>query len=161
MILICTIYCIHLRCASSLDRSRTSSRENRILPSQLYRSNSRMQTLGLRNPPIISSRLLQGDIAARSYGLRTFCYKFCHHLASKSSNSSGVPRLLSSTQGTLKSTKQHAQNKKHMLTCQAAALGTSQVAAASPAAATTAAYSKLQNGSDIRGIALDSKYYSC
>lgn len=47
----------------------------------------------------------------------------------------------------------------HAPTCQAVPSDAPQPAKdSSPSAATTAAYSKLQNGSDIRGVALDSKF---
>jgi hypothetical protein len=119
-----------------------------------------MQSLQLRNPPMIGSASAKADVVTKSYGLATFGPHGSSHLASKSINFGGFPRLVKSALTSRKTTAQQPQNKKHVLICQAAPSAISQATEnASPADATTAAYSKLQNGSDIRGVALDGKYY--
>jgi hypothetical protein len=116
-----------------------------------------MQTLGLRTPAMMRSTSGKGDVVARSYGVVSFGPHCSRHLANKSSNLNRLPGLVNTTPRTAKSTLQRTQNKRHVPTCQAAPSGTSS-ATADESSATTAAYSKLQNGSDIRGVALDSEF---
>jgi hypothetical protein len=119
-----------------------------------------MQTLALRNPPMIGSVSAKCDVVASSYGLASFGPLGSSHLAKIPPKLGRLPRPLISTVRPSKHTSRYTKAKKRVLTCQAAPSATSQAPAdASPAAATTAAYSKLQNGSDIRGVALDRTYY--
>lgn len=146
------------RCPSHRHCERSFLIESCQVIRLLLSSDCTMQSLGLRNPPMMRSTLGQGDVTTRSYGLVSFCCKFSPHLASKSSKSIGLPGPATSTQKTLNSTVQRTQIKKsHVLICQASE-ASQTVGDSSPAATTAAAYSKLQNGSDIRGVALDSKF---
>jgi hypothetical protein len=106
-------------------------------------------------------------IVTRSYGLTSFGTQISHQLSRKSPKpSSGLPRFSYSTLGIFESYGRNIQYERHTTTCQAVASEAPQTAGDSTlsAATTTAAYSKLQNGSDIRGVALDSTFstsFSC